>query len=144
MSLLIKKLLVQRTIRFIWSTKNLLVNESTMFCLLNKRGRALVDIYVQNKAIGIMWLKSYLKFSNKRPIWAIIVDALMAANILKSEENVDNRVKTSPFLQTWKTKSAPKKDICLDIADLLDIAREYNVCPEGVAFSRDVMTKLLM
>lgn len=122
-----------------WAGRNSLVNEQTMFKPLNEGGRALVDIKTRNKAIDVMWLKSYLKLGPNRPLWAYVADALMAENVPKTSNNIDDRVKSNPFLQTWKTKSSVQGKICSDITKLFKTAKEFNVRPEGLAFSRDIL-----
>lgn len=137
-----EKLLAKRAVKFMWAGKSSLVNETTMYEPFDKGGRALVDIRTRNKAINIMWLKSYLKFGNDRPLWALVADALMADNTPKSEENVDDRIKVSPFLQSWKTKVSSRGDTSPDITSLFRIATEFNVRPEGLAFSRDILRQM--
>lgn len=72
----IKKMITKRANTFMWGGKSPLVNEQTMFKPLDEGGRALVDIKTRNKAINVMWLKSYLKFGLDRPLWAYIADSL--------------------------------------------------------------------
>jgi hypothetical protein len=40
----------------------------------------LLDIKAHNKAIEIVWLKSYLNFSLTHPKWAIMTDLILAAS----------------------------------------------------------------
>jgi hypothetical protein len=40
----------------------------------NEGGLNLLDIRAHNEAIELMWLKSYLDFSEMRPEWAIVTD----------------------------------------------------------------------
>lgn len=135
----IEKLVMRRANKFMWGGKSSLVNEQTMFRPIDKGGQALVDIKTRNKAISVIWLKSYLKFGQDQPLWAYVADALMATNAPKSEENYNGRIKISPFLQTWKTKTSNRGEICPDITNLFKTAREFDVQPEGLAFTRDTL-----
>lgn len=96
----IENLLSKRANKFMWAGKNSLVNKSTMFKPLNEGGRALVNIKSRNKAINIMWLKSYLKLGPDHPLWAYVANTLITTNVPKSEEHIDKRVRISPFLQS--------------------------------------------
>ena len=42
-------------------------------------GLNLLDIQARNEAIELMWLKSYLNFSDSRPPWAIVTDIIIDA-----------------------------------------------------------------
>lgn len=125
-----------------WRGKSSLVNENTMFEPFEKEGQGLIDIKSRNKAINIMWLKSYLTFGKDRPLWAQIADALMAVRATKAEEKVDNRIKVLPFLQTWRTRLSPQKEISLDITNLFKTATEFKVRAEGLAFSRTILREM--
>lgn len=138
----VKKLLMRRLISFMWSGKKSQMNADTLFRPLDEEEKALVDIRMRNKAIDIMWLKSYLKIGQERPIWAYVADAIMAGSMLKSEESIDNRVKVLPLLQSWRTRVSPQKEVCPDIVKLINTAKDFNVRLNGIAFSRNVMQEL--
>ena len=111
----IEKALSKRAVKFMWAGRSPLVNKKTLFCLLDNGGWALVDIKSQDKAIGVMWLKSYFSFSPNHPIWALVADGLMTINVPKTEEKVNNRVKISPFLQSWRSRASAKGETYRDI-----------------------------
>lgn len=135
----IEKLLTRRVITFMWAGNSSLVNEQTMYKPFNEGGRAVVDIRARKKVIDVMWLKSYLSSGPDRPQWAYLADALMASNTLKTEENVDDRVKVSSFLQTWRTKSLTQGKTSPDIVSLIKTAKEFNMRPDGLAFLREII-----
>lgn len=139
-----EKLLSRRVVKFLWAGKSPLVNEETVYEPLVNRGRAVVDIKSRNKAINMMWLKAYLSFGPDRPLWAYVADALMAENTPPSEGSVDDRVKISPFLQSWKTRKTLRGETCPDIVSLFKTAAEFNVRPEGLAFSRSILREMPM
>ena len=62
-------------------------------------GLNLLDIKACNKAIEIMWLKSYLNFSPSHPEWATVTDLLLAAT---AHPITIKRARKNPFLQTWE------------------------------------------
>jgi len=43
----------------------------------------LLDLKIRNKAINIMWLKTYLDFSLKRPEWATIMNLIIEVSAPK-------------------------------------------------------------
>ncbi|KNZ82218.1 hypothetical protein J132_04178 [Termitomyces sp. J132] len=120
----IETLLSRRANRFMWAGKSSLVNAETMFKPLHDGGRVLVDI--KNKAINIMWLRSYLKFGSEQPMWAKVADVLMAMNAPKN----------------MRTIVSSHREICPDIMSIIKTAKEFNVRPEGLAFSREIMEEL--
>lgn len=138
----VEKALSKRVNNFMWAEKNPLINEHTLFKKIEDGGRGLVDIRTRNKAINVMWLKSYLNFGPDRPLWALVADALMALNVPTSEEKVDPRVKLSPFLQSWKTKSSRKGEICQDITNLFKTAKEYGVRLENIELEKDIILSM--
>lgn len=89
-----------------------------------------------------MWLKSYLNFGPDRPLWALVADALMALNVPVSKDKVDPLIKLSPFLQSWKTRSSSKGEICRDITSLFRTAKEFNVRLENIALERDIILSM--
>src|SRR6266508_6440228 len=84
------------------------VNTETLYTPTEMGGRGLLDIKSRNEAIDLMWLKSYLKFNNNRPLWTLVADVLMAINLPKSESSSNRETKQSVFLQSWKTLSGTK------------------------------------
>ncbi|KIY69343.1 hypothetical protein CYLTODRAFT_337003, partial [Cylindrobasidium torrendii FP15055 ss-10] len=56
---------------FVWDKKTLgRVSEAHLLASLETGGRKILDIKSRNKAIQVMWLKSYLNLSSTRPRWA--------------------------------------------------------------------------
>ena len=74
----VEQSIVRRLGRFMWAGKPPQVNAQTMYKKREEGGRALVDIATRNKAIDVMWLKSYLNLGPNRPLWAKIADILLA------------------------------------------------------------------
>ncbi|KAF5371403.1 hypothetical protein D9615_009713 [Tricholomella constricta] len=131
---------ISKTIRdFMWKDKRAPVSESTLFLKADEGGKALLDIAARNEAIEVMWSKRYLSLEMNRPLWALVADALFALKTPKSEKSVDKRVRLNIFLQSWKTASTERAGVCPDLRRILNIAKKYNLRPEGLAFSKDIV-----
>ncbi|KAJ7798981.1 hypothetical protein B0H14DRAFT_2234241, partial [Mycena olivaceomarginata] len=89
-----------------------------------------------------MWLKSYLDLGPNRALWAYVQDANFAARVPNSEQGVDISVRMNPLTQSWKTSCGPKTNIKLEGKSLLDTAKTFQVRPEGIAFSREILRKM--
>jgi hypothetical protein len=63
---------------------------------ITKGGLNLLDIEAQNNAIDIIWLKTYLNFSPKRPEWATVTDLIIEAS---APHGLVRKVLINPFLQ---------------------------------------------
>ena len=50
--------------------KKLSVNIDTLYLPIEQGGVKLLDLKVRNQAIDVMWFKSYLDLTPKRPMWA--------------------------------------------------------------------------
>ncbi|KAF5371874.1 hypothetical protein D9615_006992 [Tricholomella constricta] len=68
-------------------------------------------------------------------------DALLAKNTPKSEGNVDKRAKQNIFLQSWKASSTERSGTSLDLRNLQKTAKKYNLRPEGLAFSKEIVRR---
>lgn len=134
----VENVLSKQVKNFMWGGKSPLVNKDTLFKRIDEGGRGLVDIRARNKAIDIMWLKSYLDFGPDRPLWALVVDVLMVLNVSVSEEKVDPRIKPSPFLQSWKTRSSNRGEICQDMTSLFRTVKKFNVRLENIELEKDI------
>ncbi|KAF8178319.1 hypothetical protein K438DRAFT_1470821, partial [Mycena galopus ATCC 62051] len=89
-----------------------------------------------------MWLKSYLDLGPDRALWAYVADANFAAKVPKSQENVHKTVRINPILQSWKTSSGPLSGIKPELKSLLETAKTFQVRPEGLAFSREILRQM--
>lgn len=89
-----------------------------------------------------MWLKSYLNLGPDRALWAFVADATMAAKTPISENNVNEKVRMNPLLQSWKTSTGNGKNISPDIRNLISTSETLKVRPEGLAFSREILRQM--
>jgi hypothetical protein len=69
---------------FIWEDNSSprIANE-TLRNPIMEGGLDLLDLKIRNEAIDIMWLKTYLDFSPKRPEWATITDLIIEVSAPK-------------------------------------------------------------
>ena len=141
MSTSTEKKLEKRIRKFIWGNKTKPpVNIDTLYAPIKMGGRSLLDIKSRNEAIELMWLKSYLKFNNDRPLWTLVADAFMATNLPQSESSLNRETKQSVFLQSWKTLTGTKCP--KTIKRLFQTAKKFSVRLEGLAFTPSITTKM--
>ena len=96
-----EKKLEKRIRKFIWRERTMTpVNTETLYAPIEIGDRGLLDIKSRNKAIDLIWLKSYLKFYSDRPLWTLVADALMAINLPQSESPSNKEIRQSVFLQS--------------------------------------------
>jgi len=132
-----EKKLEKRIRKFIWGEKTKSpINIDILYAPIKMGGRGLLDIKSRNEAIDLMWLKSYLKFNNDRPLWTLVADALMAINLPQSESSSNRETKQSVFLQSWKTLSGTKCP--KTIRKLFLTAKKFAVWLEGLAFTPSI------
>ena len=83
--------LLEKIIRnFIWDESKPPVSMNTLYLPIAQGGIKLLDLESRNKAIEIMWLKSYLTLGHKRPTWAYIADVLIGESITKGSGAVSS------------------------------------------------------
>ncbi|KAF5344335.1 hypothetical protein D9758_013247 [Tetrapyrgos nigripes] len=143
----IEKRVTKRVQNFIWAEKERNpVSKATVLRPIEQGGRKVLDIEARNKAIDVMWAKAYLNFEESRPLWAKVADKLFWLHTPKArtEQNVDQRIKVNPLLQTWKT--SPPKHLktaaATDLHKLITSVKEFGIRQEGIAFSRLAMREM--
>jgi hypothetical protein len=139
----VEKKLTKRIRQYMWKGEERgNVNEETLRAPIQEGGRNVLDLEARNQAIDIMWLKSYLDLGPDRALWAYVQDANFAARVPNSEQGVDISVRMNPLMQSWKTSCGPKTNIKMEGKSLLDTAKTFQVRPEGIAFSREILRKM--
>ncbi|KAI5821698.1 hypothetical protein K523DRAFT_257917, partial [Schizophyllum commune Tattone D] len=144
------KRLLALTRDFIWAGKAVgPVAMEHLYAPIEQGGIKLVDLEARNQSIDIMWLKEYLNLGGERPLWAYIVDALLAAPDYIPSNTIprEPELRISPFLQTWKNlekEVQSKRKMPHFIKALLEAAREHSVRLEGIAFSREILRRMPM
>jgi hypothetical protein len=91
----IEKRLTRRIRTFYWKDQN-----STLHAPLEIGGQGLLES--RNKAIQVMWLKSYLNFGPDTALWAKYGDALFAIKVPQGELS-EISVRENTLFQSWST-----------------------------------------
>lgn len=94
------------------------------------------------RGIDIMWLKVYLNLGPDRALWGCVTDATFAVKVPQSENKEYEKVRINPLLQSWKTSCGSKSDVKPELKSLLNTAKAFQVRPEGIAFSREILRKM--
>jgi len=109
--------------------------------LIHKGGLNILDIKSRNKAIEIVWLRTYLNFSPSCQKWATVTDHIILAmapshSVKKAREN--------PFLQTWKAPLKGPRAKCLneDIKRMLKTARKYKINFAAIRLTPHLLAQL--
>ena len=132
----VETLLAKRIRTFMWADKTQSpVNEDTLHMPIERGGQEVLDLQARNQAIDVMWLKSYLKLTPERPMWATVADAILA-HLAPKNDPTPYETKINYFLQHWATLTS-----CLppDLQRLLKTAKQFGLRAEGRAFPRDVI-----
>ena len=111
---------------FIWDDgRGVRIAQEFLHQLKEAGGLGLLDIKTRNKAIDLIWLKTYLNFSPTRQTWAEITDLIISRS---AQENAIPKAINSPFLQCWEVPSRGPRLTRLndDIKRLLKVANSYN------------------
>ena len=108
---------------------------------IDQGGLGILDLEARNEAIDIMWLKAYLAFGPKRPMWAYVADALMARDVPQAAWAQDKSLRINTFTQTWSPRL---KSLCKELKSLISTAKMYGLKQEGLAFSRDIIREMPM
>ncbi|KAF5367955.1 hypothetical protein D9758_004520 [Tetrapyrgos nigripes] len=143
----IEKKVKKRIRNFVWAEKEKSpVNKETVHGPIEDGGRAVLDIGARNKAIDIMWTRSYLTFGEDHLLWAKVADALFALHSPRNvtEENVDKRIKLNPILQTWKTlpKRSTNTAAIDDLQRIIKTIKDFKIRQEGLAYSREILREM--
>ncbi|KAF5366092.1 hypothetical protein D9757_012703 [Collybiopsis confluens] len=136
----VEKKLNKRIRSFLWAEKRQSpVNFETLLASKDEGGQEALDIQARNLAIEVMWLKSYFKLTDDRAIWGKIADAIMAhpkaTPAAHAEQNVDPKVKTNVFMQSWKTKTTALPET---VRKLINTAKEVGIKLDAMNISRAI------
>ncbi|KAL1940025.1 hypothetical protein VTO73DRAFT_9360 [Trametes versicolor] len=96
-------------------------------------GLDMIDIEARNEAIDIMWLKAYLSSGPGRPMWAAVVDDLLAHHVPKDTAARKELPRINMFLQHWSPKTCA---LPADMKAMIKVAKKYGLRQEGLAFNR--------
>ena len=127
---------------FIWGQDTApRIAENTLQRPLEEGGLNILDIKSRNKAIEIIWLKSYLNFSTSHPQWATVTDhvILETAPTKSVKDTIMN-----PFLQTWEipTRGECQIDLSDDVKRMLKVAKKYKTRLATIRISPRILEQL--
>lgn len=108
---------------------------------IDKGGLNILDISARNKAIELIWLKTYLNLTPTRPKWATVTDLLINA---AAPPNTSAIARVNTFTQSWKPpKRGPRAEtIGGDNRRMLEVARKHNTNLAAIRLSTEVQMKL--
>jgi ribonuclease HI len=138
----IEKLLTKRLRAYLWDEKMSKVNMETALAPTETGGLKVLDVRARNEAIELMWIKRYLDFSALRPLWAKVLDAILASSTPKTENIIPQEIMRNVFLQTWKTSTGRQKKVIPTIRRMLEAAKKYNVRLEGIQFANEALNAM--
>ncbi|KAJ7034882.1 hypothetical protein C8F04DRAFT_881494, partial [Mycena alexandri] len=95
----VEEKLEKRVRSFLWAEKRgVAVNKETVYAPAD---RGVLDIVARNEAIAVTWLKTYLSFGPKRPLWCFVADEILAKRTIRTNLNVDEAMRLNSYLQSW-------------------------------------------
>ncbi|KAJ7235978.1 hypothetical protein C8J57DRAFT_1088557, partial [Mycena rebaudengoi] len=132
----VEEKLEKRIRSFMWAEKNkVTINKETVYAPAEEGGRILLDIVARNEAISVTWLRAYLTFGKKRPMWAFVTDEIMSVKALGSAHNVEKTLRSCPYLQSWRPKL---EDLSDDLKRMIKTGEKYDLQMEALAVSREI------
>jgi hypothetical protein len=134
---------LEKSIRqFIWDDRKPPVSLKTLHLPIQKGGIKLLDLGSRNKAIEIIWLKSFLSLDQTRPTWAYVADALIGESITKNSGNVSKLAQINIYLQSWKPGLHPVSTLPQNIRKMLKTGKEFNLNFEALKLPDSLKMKL--
>ncbi len=104
-------------------------------------GLGILDLEARSDAIDVMWLKSYLDFSDDRPIWASLADDIFASHVPKDCRPKAKDLRVNSFIQRWKPKV---RGLPAELEGMMKVAKTYGVRLEGIAFSKSLLKSMML
>ncbi|KAJ7141887.1 hypothetical protein C8R43DRAFT_892320 [Mycena crocata] len=135
----IEKKLEKRVRNFLWAEKTrVTVNQETVYAPAEQGGKNLLDIVARNEAIAITWLKTYLNFGPRRPLWCFVADEILSINALsKDKDTVAEGMRRNAYLQSWSPRTSPAS-IGKDLSRMVKIGKTYGIDMDAMAVSREI------
>jgi len=135
--------ILEKIIRaFIWDDSRPSVSLDTLCLPIGQGGIKLLNLSSRNKAIEIMWLKSYLTLGQKRPAWAYIADVLISESVTKSSGAISNLAQINVYLQTWRAGLHPGSTLPKTLQNMLKIGKKFGLNFTSLKLSDSVKEKL--
>jgi len=94
------------------------------------------DVKSRVQAIQLMWFKRWLNTTSERPLWAHIIDAIIAKNAPKTPITDENS-RLNWMLQGWQESEGKDTKISNEIKQMLKTARRYNATVTAPRYSME-------
>lgn len=114
---------------FIWGgTAQPTIGIDTLSKPIEQGEKKLLDVKVRNEAIELMKMKRYLNFSETRPTWAKIADALIKMKLNKKWKVENDGAYQNVFLQTLTVNAKDIRDgLPTSLRRIIRTARKHEV-----------------
>jgi hypothetical protein len=127
---------------FMWNdSTNPKIALNTLYRPVEEGGLNLLDLNARNEAVEMMWLKTYLNPSAKRPTWTKIIDVIIDA---AAPKNTNQKARTNAFMQTWTPRTKGNQTIICneDILRMLKTGKKYNLTFSAIRLSPQLKENL--
>ncbi|KAI0327200.1 hypothetical protein GY45DRAFT_1257511, partial [Cubamyces sp. BRFM 1775] len=101
-------------------------------------GIALLDLEARNVAIDLVWLRDYLRLTERRPAWATLADVLLANAVSADTRGAPPATRLNAFLQSWKVSSRTGAGLPLYLRRMVKFAAKYHVTLDVAKPSADL------
>lgn len=126
---------------FVWEGKKPSIGKHYLQAPPDQGGINLLNINARNEAIDLMWLKSYLNFSEERADWAIIADILIEKSIAKSSK-INKDLTINAYLQDWTPNTIKSAGLPECLRRMILTGKKYNVSFTALHIPENEKTKL--
>ncbi|PPQ86477.1 hypothetical protein CVT26_011981, partial [Gymnopilus dilepis] len=128
---------------FMWNGNKSAVSPDWLQQPIDNGGKKLLDIEARNEAIDIMRVKTYLRGDAHRPRWTKIADKLIARATPKTENAMNEDLKTNMYLQTWHPMLSKRRSPLPEpLRKMLITAKKYNVTIDPPAISKELRRRM--
>ncbi|KAK0473529.1 hypothetical protein EDD18DRAFT_1092086 [Armillaria luteobubalina] len=122
MPVLVHKSLQKMICDFAWDNQGKVpVNMMIQAASIENGGMQLLDLLIQNQAIDVMQLKSYLHFDEHCPKAAYVKDAIINRHVKK------DTIPANTILQTWEVNLWANSKLPRHIVMMLKVAEDFQV-----------------
>ncbi|KAH9853113.1 hypothetical protein C2E23DRAFT_711260, partial [Lenzites betulinus] len=113
--------------KFMWTEGgHHFVSQQLLMAPVTHGGVALLDLSARNRAIDLMWIKTYLNLQRSRPRWTFLADALFAGAPTLASKRVARSVRVNPFLQQWDVSVRPMRPLPAPLRTMISTATRFN------------------
>ena len=127
---------------FVWDGKKPPVNMSILSQPVARGGIKLLDLKVRNQAVDVMWSKSYLDLSPRRPMWAYVADVLINDSISRATGKVPALAQVNTYLQSWNPSLHATSKLSKDVIQKMKTGQKLGVNFEALKLSDLVKEQL--